>query len=122
MGSHPINLALRFLLELSGLLIAGFWGWHQRTDWLRFVFAIILPLVIAAVWGTFNVAGDPSRSGSAPIPVPGLVRLAIELSFFGFATWALIDLGYPKAGWVFGIIVLLHNVFSYDRIRWLLAR
>jgi hypothetical protein len=29
MGSHPLNLAVRFALELSALAALGVWGWRQ---------------------------------------------------------------------------------------------
>jgi hypothetical protein len=50
---------------------------------------ILIPLLAATAWGVFNVKGDPSRSGKAPVPVPGIVRLLLELAFFGSATLAL---------------------------------
>jgi hypothetical protein len=74
------------------------------------------------VWGTFNVPNDPSRSGAAPIPVPGILRLTIELAYFIFAAWALYDLGFTGLSWALGIIVALHYIASYDRIRWLITR
>ena len=122
MGSHPINLAIRFLLELSALLAMGVWGWRQSAGWLRFLLAIGIPIIAAAVWGTFAVAGDPSRSGAAPIAVPGILRLVIELAFFSFATWAIYDLGFTGLSWVLGIIVALHYIVSYDRILWLIKQ
>ena len=33
--------------------------------------------------GVFAVPDDPSRSGSAPIAVPGLARLTLEAAVFG---------------------------------------
>jgi hypothetical protein len=122
MGSHPINLAVRFFLELSALAAMGVWGWRQSEGWLRFVFALGIPIGAAVVWGTFAVPNDPSRSGAAPVPVPGLVRLAIELAVFAFATWALGDLGAIRLGWAMGIVVGVHYVASYDRILWLIRR
>ena len=35
MGSHPINLTIRFLLELSALAAIGIWGWNQSDDWIQ---------------------------------------------------------------------------------------
>ena len=122
MGSHPINLMVRFLLELAALSATGVWGWKLSDGWIRFVLALGIPIIIAAIWGTFAVPNDPSRSGSAPIVVPGIVRLAIELSIFAFATWALNDLGYIRLSWILGILVVLHYIFSYDRVRWLLSQ
>ena len=40
MGTHPANLFLRFLLEMSALLSLGMWGWHRRDDGFRIVIAI----------------------------------------------------------------------------------
>ncbi len=120
MGSHPVNLALRFLLELAALLALGVWGWQQSEGWLRIVLTIAVPIIAAAIWGTFNVPHDPSRSGAAPVAVPGMLRLAIELALFLVATWALYDTGYTSLSWVLGIIVALHYIASYDRIHWLM--
>ena len=123
MGSHPINLAIRFLLELAVLAAMGVWGWHTAggdEGWLRFLLALGIPMIAAALWGTFTVPDDPSRSGKAPVAVPGFVRLVIEATLFIFAVWALYDAGYPGAGRVLGVISALHYAVSYDRILWLL--
>jgi len=122
MGLHPINLSIRLLLELSALLAMGAWGWGQSEGWLRFVLALGIPLIVAVVWGTFAVPNDPSRSGSAPIAVPGLLRLTIELAVFVFAIWTVYDLGYTRLSWLLGIIVAIHYFTSYDRILWLIDR
>ncbi len=122
MGSHPINLAIRFLLELCALVSLGLWGWRSGSGWLRFVLAALVPIVAAVLWGVFAVPDDPSRSGSAPIPVPGLLRLALELVFFGFAAWALYQSGFIRASWALGIVVVLHYLASYDRVSWLFSR
>ena len=122
MGSHPVNLAIRFALELAALLATGVWGYRQSDGWFSIVLAIGLPLLLAAVWGIFAVPDDPSRSGGAPVVTPGIVRLIIELSFFGFATWALNDMGAIKISLAFGTIVFLHYLASYDRILWLISR
>jgi hypothetical protein len=122
MGSHPINLAIRFILELSALVSVGVWGWRQNDGWLRFVLAIGIPVILAAIWGTFAVPEDPSRSGGAPIVTSGIVRLIIELAFFGIAVWALYDMGFIKISIALGIIVILHYILSYDRIIWLLSQ
>ena len=122
MGSHPINLTIRFLLELATLLAMGVWGWRQGEGWVRFVLAVGIPIIVAVVWGVFAVPNDPSRSGAAPVAVPGILRLAIELAVFVFAIWALYDLGYTGLSWILGIIVAIHYITSYDRIRWLIAQ
>jgi len=122
MASHPVNLTVRFLLEMAALVALGYWGWTQSEGAFRFVLALGIPLAAAVAWGTFAVPNDPSRSGQAPVSVPGLVRLGLELALFGFAIWALFDLSLTYLGWVMGIAVLIHYGTSYDRLQWLVKR
>lgn len=122
MGSNPINLTVRFLLELTALFAMGIWGWKQSDTWIRFLLVIAIPIIAMIIWGTFAVPDDPSRSGQAPVQVPGMVRLLIEWSFFSFAVWIFQDLGLPKLSWWIGSITFIHYAVSYDRIIWLIAR
>jgi hypothetical protein len=121
MSQSPINLGVRFVLEMVGLFAIGLWGWNQGAGALRFVLALGLPVLAAVIWATFRVPGDASASGKAPVPVSGLVRLVIEIIFFDFAAWSLF-LVQPIFGWIFAIVVLIHYAASYDRVRWLLRR
>ncbi|WP_027136704.1 YrdB family protein [Gaetbulibacter saemankumensis] len=122
MGSNPINLIIRFLLEFMALISVGMWGWKQSDGWLQFVLGIGIPIIFAIIWGIFAVPNDPSRSGTAPVPTPGIIRLIIELGLFTFAIWSVYDLGLTTLCVTFGIVVLLHYLASYDRIIWLLSR
>ena len=122
MGAHAINLAVRFVLELSAWGAMGYWGWTQGEGPSRFVLAIGLPVIAAAIWGTFAVPKDPSRSGRAPLPVPGIVRLGIELATFGFGALALYDTGNTILSLVFAAIVVVHYLVSYDRVAWLIKQ
>ena len=45
MGSNPINLAVRFILERAGLVALGWWGWNQGEGVLRFLFALGIPFL-----------------------------------------------------------------------------
>lgn len=120
MGSHPFNLAIRFLLEIAALVCVGIWGWKQSDAWIRYILTPGLPILIGAIWGIFAVPGDPSRSGKAPVPVPGIIRLILELTIFAISVWALYDMNYERLAWILGILVSVHYLFSYDRIMWLL--
>lgn len=122
MGSHPINLAVRFILEIIALVSAGMWGWRLVEGWPKYLLAIGIPVLLAIIWGTFAVPDDPSRSGAAPVITPGIIRLIIELGIFAFATWAFYDLGYTSISLALGIIVVLHYALSYDRIIWLVSQ
>ena len=121
MGFHPVNLAIRFLLEIFSLISLGMWGWNHGEGLVRYVLAIGIPAGVAVIWGVFAVPGDPSRSGSTPVVTPGWVRLLLELVVFTAATLALYDIGYVTISLILGITAFLHYVFSYDRIRWLIS-
>jgi hypothetical protein len=121
-GSHPLNLALRFLLEIAALVAIGYWGFSRHAGILRYIIGIGGPLLAALLWGTFAVPDDPSRSGKAPVPVPGILRLVLELALFGFAAWALDDAGSSLLALILAIITLIHYALSYDRVAWLVRQ
>jgi hypothetical protein len=120
MSQNPLNLGLRFLLELASLFAFGYWGWTQHDGALRFILVIGIPLLAAAIWGTFRVPADASANGKAPVPIPGWLRLLIEIIFFSSAVWCLLHANAITAGWLLGGLILFHYIISYDRIGWLL--
>ena len=107
---------------MATLILCGYWGYHQAQGWLSLGLAIGIPVLLSAIWGSFAVPGDPSRSGKTVVKTPGLVRLIIELAFFGFGSFCLADLGHRTWGWGFGAIVVLHYLVSFERVKWLLGR
>jgi hypothetical protein len=113
MANNPVNLTLRFVLELAALAALGYWGWTQHSGAARVLLAVGAPLIAAAAWGTFRAAG---HHGPTPVLVPGMVRLALEAAYFGAATWALYASQRPGLGLAFGILVLLHYAASYDYV------
>ena len=122
MGQHPLNLALRFLLEMAALFSIGYWGWVGHEGVLRIGLTLSLPLMAAVLWGAFRVPGDASSGGQPVVAVPGVLRLLLELALFAFAVWGLRDAGATIAAWIVGGAVLFHYVISYDRIGWLLRQ
>ena len=93
---NPINLALRFLLELAA--------------------------IFAVLWGVFAVRGDPSRSGKTLVQTPGILRLLLELGLFGVAAWMLLDLDHSTIALIFGSAVVIHYFIYFDRVAWLLKQ
>ena len=122
MGSHPVNLMIRFILELLALISVGYWGWKNFDGIWQYVLGLGLPILMTIIWGTFAVPDDPSRSGKAPIPISGLLRLIIEFLFFALAVWVLYDLKQDKLSYILGGVVIIHYVISYDRISWLMSQ
>ena len=122
MGNAWWNLTLRFLLELAALLGFGLSGWGLSDGLWRWLLALALPLIAAALWGTFAVLDDPSRSGRAPVPVPGAVRLALELVIlFGGAVGFYVA-GYTTTGIIVALLIVISYAFSLDRLSWLLKQ
>jgi len=122
MSKHPLNLAIRFLLEVIGIITFAAWGYHQSETGLRILLAVLFALAFMALWGVFAVRDDPSRSGKTVLSTPGWIRLILELALFGTAAWMQINLGYSLIGWIFGGVVLVHYIISWDRIAWLLKQ
>jgi hypothetical protein len=122
MHKHPLNLAFRFLLEITALIAMGIWGWQISDLFIRFLLVWGIPVFAAVLWGLIAVPGDPSRSGKAPIPVPGAIRLIIELGFFAFATWIFYRLNYSLLCFAMGGAVVFHYLISWERVLWLLRQ
>ena len=122
MSQNPINLAIRFLLEIAALIAIGYWGWMQHTGILRYILVIVLPVLATSLWGTFRTPEDASANRKAPVPIAGPLRLLLELAFFGFATWGLLNAGARLSALIFGGATLVHYLVSYDRIAWLMRQ
>jgi len=120
MAFRQFNLFLRFILEMLTLFMAGWWGWTMHQGWNRYGLVIILPVLMAVIWGVFAVPDDPSRSGKTVVATPGWIRLMIEIAFFTFGAWTFIDIGYRNISIIFAIVIFLHYAFSFDRLRWML--
>lgn len=120
-GGHPLNLALRFALELAMLGALGLWGYRRGGAW-GWVLAAALPLTAAILWGVFAVPDDPSRSGKTVVATPGVLRLLLELSLFAGAALALWHVRHPILAGSLGATVLVHYALSYDRVAWLWSR
>jgi hypothetical protein len=120
MSNNPLNLAVRFLLEILALVAIGYWGWHSDTGVMRYLLAFGLPLLFAFAWGSFRTPNEPHHPVHATVPIPGWLRLLYEALFFGTATWSLFATGVTSMGWIFATAVVIHYLLSYDRVGWLL--
>lgn len=119
MGSHPINLTIRFILKITGLVAIGIWAWNFVDNDLKYIATIGIPILFAISWGLFAVPTDPNLSGKAPIPTKGFIRFFLEIIYFGFATWCLYNNGNINLCIIMGAFIVLHYIFSYDRVIWL---
>jgi hypothetical protein len=119
-GYHPANLAFRFLLEVTALVTLGVGVFAVAPIGFRWPVAILGPVIASTVWGTFNVPGDGSRSGRAPVAVSGPFRLVLEVIVLGTAVVVCFAVSVPLAI-ALGGATTVHYALSIDRIRWLLA-
>jgi hypothetical protein len=118
MSNHPVNLILRFFLELAAWAAMGYWGFTRFDGAFRWLIGLGLPVLAMAIWGIFRYPDDPKQP---PVAVPGIVRLLIEALTFGGAAYLLIDAGQRSLGMAFLGLVLMHYAASYDRVLWLLT-
>ena len=121
MGFHPLNLGLRFILEILALVGIFRLGLSVVDSGLwRWAIAMGLTFIAATAWGTFRVPGDRSAKGNAPVAVPGSVRLLVELGVFGFGAYGHFVAGPTWLAWANLIALVVHFALSYDRIGWLI--
>ena len=119
MSKNPVNLLVRFILELTALAALAIWGWTQHEGALRWVLAVGAPLLAAAAWGVFRVPNDP---GPAPVRLSGIGRLLLEAIFFGTAVAALFAADRPAFAMILGAAIVIHYSLSWDRLAWLVRQ
>ena len=119
---HPLNLALRFMLELAALGGFCLLVWNSFGGRLRIVLMLLVVGGVMIVWGFFAVPGDPSRSGGAPVPISGFVRLALELTILLGGAYAYYRVGFSLPAIFLSLLILVHYVISGERIAWLLRQ
>lgn len=119
---NPINLSLRFLLELVGWFAPVLWIRHSQSGTMQIVLMILVPLLLMTIWGVFAVSNDPSRSGKTVVETPGLLRFALELAVFFIGALSLYKAHYPALAYVVFILIIVHHLFAYKRVKWLLSK
>jgi hypothetical protein len=120
MSQNPLNLAVRFILEIAALVATGYGGWHATEGVARYPLAFGLPLIMAFLWGAFRTPNEPHHPTHPVRAVPGWARLLIEAFVFGGGAWGLFSTGATTLGWLYALVLLVHYALSYDRVLWLL--
>ena len=121
MGSHPVNLAFRFILEVVSLVGVFRLGLSLSNGVAGWVLGPAFTLAAMVVWATFRVPGDESANGEAPYPVSGPIRLLIEIGLFGAGAVGWFVVGPEWMAWSNLAGLTLHHVLSYDRLGWLFS-
>ena len=116
------NLALRFGLEIGAVAGLATVAWRSTGGPMRWLALVVVPAAAIAAWTLFNVPDDPSRSGTAPIVVPGAIRLAIELTILLAGAAALTVRGPQWIGVGLASLIVVHYAVSIPRVEWLLHK
>lgn len=116
----PWTLVVRFGLEIAALTGIALAAWAHTTGGLRILAAVAATVLAAALWATFNVPNDPSRSGLAPVVVSGHVRLILELAILGGGWCSFALAGHTTTAVGLTALTVLHYATTWDRVMWLL--
>jgi hypothetical protein len=118
MSNNPLNLAVRFILELVILFALGYWAFKTQPGYWKYILMILLPLASAGVWGIFRV---PADQGKGLVAIPGMLRLVLGIILFTVAWYYLKNSGRPQ--WALWLVLVssVHYLLSYNRI-WVLLR
>jgi uncharacterized protein DUF2568 len=116
------HLAIRFALELALLAALAYWGWHLGGDRVAGgLLVVVVPVVAAALWGVFRTAGDPGQARPT-VPIPGMLRLALEFTLIGLAAYGVWSSGSRAAAETLLTAFALHYAVTWERLVWLVRR
>ena len=104
-GLRGVTLTVRFLCELALLAALAFWGFAAGDGLGAWLLGLGAPVAAAVVWGAFVAP-------RARWPVPGPVRVAIELALFAVAAAARAAAGQPVAAVVLGVAGLVTSLLN----------
>lgn len=125
MNAFKFNSYLRTFLKLAALFAMAYWARIlvvKYSIFLNFLIVFAILLFALIIWSGFGVKQDPFRSVKPLIPVSGVIRIAIELFYFGFAIYCLYAAGLYRLTWIYSNLVILHFAFSHRRIAILLKK
>jgi hypothetical protein len=112
MSRHPLNLALRLVLELCILAALAYGGWTVTPFPVCYIVGLALPIAAGYAWATFRV---PNDGGAPRVTVSGRARLAIEAVLFAAAVALLAAAGHPRLALAFAAVTAAHYAVSADR-------
>ncbi len=116
-----IQAGIRFALELAMLAGFAYWGYNlSETTLIRLFLAILLPAAAAIAWGVFRAPEDTSAGKPGIVPVPGWVRLLLELGLFGLSIFGIWWAGSRIAAETLLTFTVLHYLLTWQRVKWLI--
>ena len=102
-----LNAALRFILELAGIVALGIWGWTVGNGSPAQIFlAVGAPLLLIVAWAL--LIAPRSRS-----PLDQRTRFVVGSGLLLVAAAALWAAGLPAVAGVFAILVVVNTVLAF---------
>lgn len=99
----PLNLVLRFVLELCALLALAYTGLHATPAPIRVVLGVAFPAVAALLWSLFVAPKSALRA-------PPMVRYAAEALVFGGAVFGLSWVGETLWAAVLAAAIVVNEI------------
>ncbi len=100
----PINLGLRFLLELAMLAAFAFWGFHTGAQPLaKILLGVGVPLLVAVIWGALLAPRSSRR-----LQDPAYSILVYFL--FGLAALGLVIAGQVVLAVILAVVFVANDV------------
>jgi hypothetical protein len=100
------NLALRFLLELAGIVAVGIWGYELASGPLRWVLALGAPAVMIMLWARLIAP-------RAKIGIDQRVRIVIGSAVLLLAAGLFATTGAMTAAVAFAALIVLNTVLLF---------
>jgi hypothetical protein len=114
MALKSIGLGLHFFLEIAALAALVTWGFQPgHSWWQKILLGIGIPVIAAALWAVFRVPNDP---GQALVPVPGALRLLLELVILGGAAASLYAANHSSLALWFAGAILVDYLIMIERV------
>jgi hypothetical protein len=107
-----INKGLSFLLEIAMLAAFGYWSFHAvENQWLRWVAAIGVPLVVFILWGLFLAPVAGRRTDST-------LCVAASVVLFNLAALAFFSTNQPYLGATMLILTIINRTLVVIWKQW----
>lgn len=97
-----INVAFSFILEVVGIIILSYWGFHFPFNRaVQIILGIGLPLILIVIWGIWCAPSSEHR-------LAGISLIFLKCILFGIITLCLIHRKHELLGIIFAVSVIIN--------------
>lgn len=107
----------QFAMELASLMGIGLIGWHLgNKGFLGAILAVAFILLTGVVWGRFRTPGFVPTGREPQHPVPGRVRIALELAIYLLGIFGIWWSGREQTALIVVGVMIVTLVISRNRL------